>query len=258
MKTLKFDHTASQLIAAGKKTSTWRMFDDKDLSVNDVFRIVDKVNPKEPDSWRVLGSAKITQIVEKNLGSINSEDMKGHEEFESKQKILEKYQDYYGKRVTFDTPVKIISFSFTATTDEIATPGMLLDAAKIYTDGGSRGNPGHSAAAYVIMDMNDNVVEQAGQYIGVATNNQAEYAAFDRALNRARELGIDEIELFSDSQLVVNQLKGVYKVKNQELLPYYQDVKELADSFKKITFNHVPRELNKIADGLVNEALDNK
>jgi ribonuclease HI len=256
MKTLKFDHAISKAISKGEKTSTWRMYDDKDLSVNDTFSVIDKVNPNDPSTWRVAGNATITQIVEKNLGSITKEDMEGHEEFASTEEMLAKYQNYYGGRVTLDTPIKMISFSFTASNDEVATPGMLLEFAKIYTDGGSRGNPGHSAAAYVIMDAADNIIEQTGQYIGVATNNQAEYAAFDRALKRARELGIDKIELYSDSQLVVNQLNGIYKVKNPELAPYYRDVKALADSFKKIIFTHVPREQNKIADALVNEALD--
>ena len=133
---------------------------------------------------------------------------------------------------------------------------MLLEEAKIYTDGGSRGNPGSSASAYVICKMDETVVEKSGTYIGMATNNQAEYFGFLRGLERARDLGINKIHLFSDSQLVVNQMNGVYKIKNQELLPIYQDTKAVADGFERITFNYVPRELNKTADAEVNRILD--
>jgi ribonuclease HI len=133
---------------------------------------------------------------------------------------------------------------------------MLLEEAKLYTDGGSRGNPGESACAYAICKMDGTVVEKSGFYIGIATNNQAEYYGFKRGLERARELGIDKISLYSDSELVVNQLNGRYKVKNQELAPLYQEVKALVDSFEKITIVRVPRELNKIADTEVNRILD--
>ena len=134
--------------------------------------------------------------------------------------------------------------------------GMLLEEAKVFTDGGSRNNPGDSACAYVICKMDDTVVEKGGYYMGIATNNQAEYYGFKKGLERARDLGIEKINLFSDSQLVVNQMKGVYKVKNQELAPLHQEVKDLAESFEKVSFTYVPRELNKIADGEVNRILD--
>jgi ribonuclease HI len=170
--------------------------------------------------------------------------------------MLEHYQDIYGMRVSLDTPVKIIFFTFTAVTGEEPSAGMLLEAAKIYTDGGSRGNPGLSACAFVICSLDNTVVEKSGYYIGVATNNQAEYYGFKKGLERARDLGINKITLHSDSQLVVNQMKGIYKVKNQELAPLNQDVKALADSFEKIDFTYIPRELNKEADREVNRILD--
>ena len=255
MKTLKFEHGQAQLIAGGKLTTTWRLYDDKDLSVDDDIRIVDKVDPKNTDTWQVVGHAKVNQVVEKRLGEVTSEEMKAHD-FGSLDDVLTKYQSYYGDRVTLDDPVKIIYFDFTPTTGEIPTGAMLLEEAKLYTDGGSRGNPGESACAYAICKLDGTVVEKAGFYIGIATNNQAEYYGFKRGLERCRELGIDKVILFSDSELVVNQMTGKYKVKNQELAPLHQEVRALADSFEKVEFTHVPRELNKITDQEVNKILD--
>jgi ribonuclease HI len=256
MKTLKFQHDLAELILKGEKTSTWRLYDDKDLSVDDVIKIIDKVDDKKSYTWQVIGTAKVIEVIEKKLSAITEEDMKGHEAFNSKEHMLDTYKNYYGERVTFDTPVKIVFFEFSPSSDERPTGAMLLDEAKMYTDGGSRGNPGESACAYVISNLDDSVVEKSGYYIGVATNNQAEYFGFKKGLERARDLGIDKVSLFSDSQLVVNQMKGLYKVKNQELAPLHQDVKEIANSFEKVTFTYVPRELNKIADGEVNRILD--
>lgn len=256
MKTLKFDHPQAEAILAGQKTSTWRLYDDKDLSVSDDIKVIDKVVPEQPDSWRIIGQAKVTEVVEKLLGSVTEQDMRAHEHFDSQEQMLEHYRSYYGHRVDLETPVKIIYFNFVASVGDQPSGGMLLEEAKVFTDGGSRGNPGDSACAYVICKMDDSVVEKGGYYMGMATNNQAEYYGFKKGLERARDLGIDKIHLFSDSQLVVNQMLGVYKVKNQELAPLHQDVKGLADSFEKITFSYVPRELNKIADSEVNVILD--
>ncbi len=256
MKTLKFDHELAQLILRGEKTSTWRLYDDKDLSVDDDIKIIDKVNSGDSKTWQVIGVGKVTEVIEKKLGDVTDGDMRGHEAFSSREQMLSTYKDYYGERVSLETPVKIVFFKFTPNSEEVPTGGMLLDEAKMYTDGGSRGNPGDSSCAYVICKMDDTVVEKSGFYLGLATNNQAEYYGFKKGLERARDLGIDKIALFSDSQLVVNQMNGTYKVKNQELAPLYQDVKTLADSFGKITFSYVPRELNKIADREVNRILD--
>lgn len=255
MKTLKFEHGQAQLIAEGQLRTTWRLYDDKDLSVDDEIRVVDKADPKNTDTWQVVGHAKVNQVVEKRLGDVTPEDMQAHG-FTSLDEVLAKYQGYYGERVTPDDPVKIIYFDFTPTTGEIPTGAMLLEEAKLYTDGGSRGNPGESACAYAICKLDGTVVEKSGFYIGIATNNQAEYYGFKSGLERCRDLGINKITLYSDSELVVNQMTGKYKVKNQELAPLHQEVKALADSFEKIEFLHVPRELNKITDYEVNRILD--
>jgi ribonuclease HI len=256
MKTLKFDHEDAQLILEGQKNTTWRLYDDKDLSVDDTVKVVDKAVPNNPSAWKVIGEGKVVEIIEKKLGNVTDADMAGHKAFKSIDEVLSAYRAYYGDRVTPNTPVKIVHFEFTPTLGDIATPAMLLEEAKLYTDGGSRGNPGDSACAYVICKLDDTVVEKSGYYMGVATNNQAEYLGMIKGVERARDLGIDRIHLYSDSQLVVNQMNGFYKVKNQELLPLHLQLKQLADSFEEVSFHHIPRALNAEADKEVNRILD--
>lgn len=127
--------------------------------------------------------------------------------------------------------------------------------AKIYSDGGSRGNPGPSAIGFVIKTEDRILLEYAAP-IGNATNNVAEYQAVKKALQMAKEYGITEIELFLDSELVQKQLQGIYKIKSPDLLPIYSEVKMQTKQFKQFTANHVQRKYNKDADRLVNEALD--
>ena len=131
-----------------------------------------------------------------------------------------------------------------------------LNEAKLFTDGGSRGNPGPSAIAFVICKMDDSVVEINGEYIGETTNNQAEYQALKSGLKQAQALGVNKLTVNLDSELVVKQINGLYKIKNQELLPHYNDVKQLAGQFEHINFQHVPRALNAAADKEVNRILD--
>lgn len=126
----------------------------------------------------------------------------------------------------------------------------------IYSDGGSRGNPGASAAAFVIMNRDRDVLDEGGVYLGITNNNQAEYQGVRLGLERALELGYKDIEYRIDSMLVVNQLKGVYAIKNRELWPINERINELMKKFKTVKFTHVPRELNHIADALVNKLLD--
>jgi len=126
----------------------------------------------------------------------------------------------------------------------------------IYSDGGSRGNPGPSAAAFVIMNQNRDVLNEGGEYLGITTNNQAEYHGVRLGLERALELGYKDVEYRLDSMLVVNQLKGAYAIKNRELWPINERVHELLPLFESVKFIHVPRELNHVADALVNKLLD--
>jgi mutator protein MutT len=129
---------------------------------------------------------------------------------------------------------------------------------QIFTDGGSRGNPGPSASGYVILAEDGTVLETGGEYLGVTTNNQAEYQAVELGLQRAAKYRPEEIEFFIDSELVVKQMNGEYKIKNRDLWPIHSRIKELSASFNKVRFIHVRRELNKLADGEVNKILDEK
>ena len=126
----------------------------------------------------------------------------------------------------------------------------------IYSDGGSRGNPGPSASAFVIMDHDRQVLDQGGAYLGITTNNQAEYHGVRLGLERALELGYKNVEYRIDSMLVVNQMKGIYTIKNRELWPINERIRELVSKFDSVKFNHIPRELNHVADALVNKLLD--
>lgn len=126
----------------------------------------------------------------------------------------------------------------------------------IYSDGGSRGNPGLSAAAYVIEDSDSNIIEKAGQFLGVTTSYQAEYKGLLLGLERALELGYRNIEYRLDSLMVVNQMKGIYTVKNRELWPINERIIDLLSQFEGVKFVHVRREFNTVADGEVNRILD--
>lgn len=127
---------------------------------------------------------------------------------------------------------------------------------KLYADGGSRGNPGPSSSGFVLLDMEDNIIFKSGVYLGITTNNQAEYQALKFGLEAAKKLNAREVEVYMDSLLVINQMKGVFKVKNRDLWPIHEAIKELATGFKKVTYTHVPREFNKLADAEVNTTLD--
>jgi len=124
------------------------------------------------------------------------------------------------------------------------------------TDGGARGNPGPGAAGAVLKDDAGNVIKEVGKYLGVSTNNEAEYQALILGLTLATELKVHELICKLDSELVVNQLNGFYKVKNEKLGVLFKTVKNLQKNFSSIKFVHIPRTQNKEADALVNATLD--
>jgi len=128
--------------------------------------------------------------------------------------------------------------------------------AKLSTDGGARGNPGPAAFGYVLEAEDGTVLDARGEAIGFATNNVAEYRALVAGLEKAVELGLDEIEVVSDSELLVRQMRGEYKVKNAALRELNEAAEALADRLRKVTYTAVRREHNELADRLVNEALD--
>jgi ribonuclease HI len=126
----------------------------------------------------------------------------------------------------------------------------------IYTDGASRGNPGHAAIGVVIQDDASRVLKEISEYIGINTNNYAEYHAVLRALKEAKNLNADTITLFSDSELVCRQLTGKYKVKSNNIRPLFTEVISLASKLKSFSVTHIRREFNTHADKLANMALD--
>jgi ribonuclease HI len=260
MKTLKFEHELALQILAGEKTSTWRLFDDKDLSVNDYVKLIDKAEPGRPETWKAIGTARINTIIQKRLGDIESEDYEGHERFSSKHELLKTYQKYYGFDVNYDTIVKIVRFSLNNDTEKseatVVDITPTLTEIKLYADGGSRGNPGPSALGFAVLDMDDKIVVKKGTYLGVTTNNQAEYQALKSGMEEALKMKAQIVHVYMDSLLVVNQMLGIFKVKNRDLWPIHAAIKDLVSNFKKVTFTHVPRQYNKIADSAVNETLD--
>ena len=128
----------------------------------------------------------------------------------------------------------------------------------IHTDGGSRGNPGPAGIGAVLKNEEGDLVAEISECIGIATNNQAEYRAVVAAIEKAKQLGAEELEFILDSELVVKQLKREYKVKDKGLAPLFMKVYNAAMGFKKVFYRHVRRELNTEADRLVNKALDNQ
>ena len=126
----------------------------------------------------------------------------------------------------------------------------------IYTDGGSRGNPGPAACGFVITSDNGTQLVAKGLFLGKATNNIAEYTGILRAFQHAKDLGADKIQLFSDSELIVKQINGQYRVKNACLKEYYDQIMNILTCFSSWQVTHVYRDKNKEADALVNKALD--
>lgn len=143
-----------------------------------------------------------------------------------------------------------------AVSADFVNPSVSTDHVIIYSDGGSRGNPGPSASGFVIMNGNEEVIHQGGLYLGITTNNQAEYHGVRLGLEKALEMGAKTVDFRMDSLLVVNQLTGVYKIKNRDLWPINEKIKEIATHFETVTYTHVRREFNQLADGMVNKILN--
>ena len=128
--------------------------------------------------------------------------------------------------------------------------------ATLFADGGSRGNPGPAASGAVLVDNDGQVLDEVGRYLGVATNNVAEWTALCIGLERAKERGLLRLAVRLDSELVVKQMRGEYRVKHADLQPLHQRAKSLLRSFEHVDIKHVPRKQNALADRLVNQILD--
>jgi ribonuclease HI len=128
--------------------------------------------------------------------------------------------------------------------------------ARLFTDGGARGNPGPAAYGFVLETEDGTVLAAEGEAIGYATNNVAEYSGLVAGLRKAIELQVPDVEVVSDSELMVKQMRGEYRVKNESLRDLYEQAVRLADKLGNVEYRHVKRAHNELADRLVNEALD--
>ena len=132
----------------------------------------------------------------------------------------------------------------------------------IYTDGGSRGNPGHAASAFIIKSEKGETLVEKGEYIGIATNNEAEYLAVLRAFEAMvldyKDLNLTEVEVRADSKLVVEQLSGNWKIKNDRIRVLNDNIRQVEQNMGKVTYKYIPRDLNFEADLIVNITLDNQ
>jgi len=254
IKILKFAPSLIAPIESGEKTKTWRLNDDKQLDVNDELQFVNSANGE------TFGYATVEQVVVKRIEDLNEDDKEGHEAYENTEKMLAEFRKFYGPDVTEKSVVKVVKYSFHKQKQHVndVTNTTQITEVKLFTDGGSRGNPGPSAAGIVLFDMHDNIVISTGKYLGITTNNQAEYQAVLQGLEISRLHSARIVHIYMDSLLVVNQMSGIFKIKNRELWPIHQAIKELVADFEKVTFTHVPREMNRRADAEVNKILDSQ
>ncbi len=128
----------------------------------------------------------------------------------------------------------------------------------LYTDGGARNNPGPAATGFLIKNSAGEILKKGGTFLGVATNNEAEYQALIEGLQAAKEFKPSHLDCFLDSSLAVNQLNGRFKIKESRLRKLVLEAKTLEQKFASVRYQHVPREKNKEADTLVNQILDEK
>lgn len=252
MKLLKFDPSRIQRIINGELNVTWRLNDDKHISVDDT---VEFINSKNGEAF---GSGVIQKVIIKHFGDVTPEDFRDYQTYSSNDEMYNDFKHYYGPDIGEHSILKIIYYTFTPypkSQTPVSEP-IAIQQMKLYSDGGSRGNPGPSASGYVLLNMDDVIIKKSGIYLGITTNNQAEYQALKLGMEEALKLNVRELHVYMDSLLVINQMKGIFKVKNRDLWPIYQSIKDLSQKFNHVEYQHVPRELNKLADAEVNEVLD--
>ncbi len=136
------------------------------------------------------------------------------------------------------------------------SPRDTANSATVYVDGASRGNPGPSGIGYVVVSENGEVLKQGGEFIGFATSRVAEYYALEEGMKVAIDLGLKSVRFVTDSLMVANQMNGIFQIKNQDILPIYEDVQKLLEDFEVVAFTHVPRSQNAAADREANLAID--
>ena len=131
------------------------------------------------------------------------------------------------------------------------------NSVSIYVDGASRGNPGPSGIGYRIVDLDGRIIAQGGEFIGLATSRVAEYYAMKNGLEQAIKLGLKSAHFYSDSLMVVNQLNGIFSIKNPDIIPIYNNIQKLLENFDSVSFTHISRSENNVADTEANHAIDN-
>jgi ribonuclease HI len=227
---------------AGQKSQFFIIDDTQNINLDDQVEVVD-------ERHQAVGSMAINQITVRRLSDMSDQNL-----------VL---KDLPSEQVTDPgTPIKELHFSYTKYTQKRPLAGIDVEATtdftevKLFGDGGSRGNPGPAASGWVLYDLNDTVIKEGGYYMGITTNNQVEYTALKLGLKDAKKLGAKRVQVYMDSLLVVNQMKGLWKIKNQELLAINNAIKVLAREFEKVTYTHVPRAKNFAADRMVNITLD--
>lgn len=129
---------------------------------------------------------------------------------------------------------------------------------RLYSDGAARGNPGPAGAGAILVEPSGQVVDKLGKFLGHQTNNFAEYTGLLMGLKRAKELGVREVEVFADSELMIRQLGGRYQVRSPSLRPLYEETLQLLNAFERVKLVHVPREMNRAADEMSNRAIDER
>lgn len=129
---------------------------------------------------------------------------------------------------------------------------------RLYSDGAARGNPGPAGAGAVLVEPSGQVIDRLGKFLGHQTNNYAEYQGLLMGLKRARELGVREVEVFADSELMIRQLGGRYQVKSPSLRPLYEEALKWLNEFERVKLVHVPREMNRAADEMSNRAIEER
>jgi ribonuclease HI len=243
MKQLRLKQKLIQEISRGELSGLLIAQDDQNITVDDSVELIND------DSHEAIGELVINEVTIKRL-----------REFPNHERVLTPLIN----EQQFDPgiPAKRLNFTFKPhrkvhqVDDTDVNMYTNLTEVKLYADGGSRGNPGPSASGWVLFDMGGSIIKQNGFYLGITTNNQAEYQALKLGLEDAHKMRAQKVQVFMDSLLVVNQMKGIFKVRNRDLWPIHTAIKELAEGFQKVTYTHVPRALNKDADRMVNETLD--
>lgn len=239
----EYDYLKKFISAWGKPIENGYIKLDQPINYNE--RVITKLRIRQPDPYRSqVGCVDYDADFNNTLSLVKKYPNQVRLIDRPNVKLIELHHPDYD----------VLAYIVKAET-ELPVAGTIKEV-KIYADGGSRGNPGPSASGYVVMDMDNHVLFEAGVYLGITTNNQAEYQALKFGLEQAKKMGAREVHAHMDSLLVVNQMKGIFKVRNRDLWPIHEAIKSLCKDFAKVSFTHVPRELNKLADAEVNKCLD--